>query len=258
MHGQIEINANSLTFNMGKSIGVKRASLFVFLFITGTLLVHAQQKKVLNYQIVDEKRLHFGFTIGLNSMDFTFDRNQQYRDSLLMDIMMPGPGFNVNIVSELRFSEELALRLLPGLVFGQRSVQVGDARTKFDYGQLQIESNYIDIPVLLKYSGQRVNNFRPYLIGGSSVRFDMAAKKKNQLKLRNEGGVVIGDLNMNLKPFDYYAEIGVGFDFYLKFFKLSTELKLSYGLRQILDRNLASAGLNNISSNVVLLNFHFE
>jgi hypothetical protein len=63
---------------------------------------------------------------------------------------------------------------------------------------------------------------------------------------------------MNLKPFDYYAEIGVGFDFYLKFFKLSTELKLSYGLRQVLDTHLASAGLNNLSSNVVLLNFHFE
>ncbi|MFN8206201.1 MAG: porin family protein [Bacteroidales bacterium] len=237
---------------------MKRSSLLVLFVITGALLVHGQQKKVLNYQIVDEKRLHFGFTIGLNSMDFTFDRNQQYSDSLLLDVKMPGPGFNVNIVSELRFSDELALRLLPGLVFGQRAVQIGSARTSFDYGQLQIESNYIDIPVLLKYSGQRVNNFRPYLIGGSSVRFDMAAKKKNQLKMRDEDGIVIGDLNMNLKPFDYYAEIGVGFDFYLKFFKLSTELKLSYGLRQVLDTQLASAGLNNLSSNVVLLNFHFE
>jgi hypothetical protein len=229
-------------------------SLLIF-SLSGSVL--GQSKKVLNYQVVDEKRLHFGFTIGLNSMDFSFNRNGHIYDSLLADITTPSPGFNVNIVSELKLTDDLALRFLPGLVFGQRSVRFVSQSPAKDYDVLQIESNFIDIPLLIKYSADRINNFKPYLIGGGSVRFDMAAKKENILKTRNVNGTPF-EIEMNLKPFDYYTEVGFGFDSYLKYFKLSTEIKLSVGLRGVLNSKMKEAGLNNVSSNIILLNFHFE
>lgn len=229
---------------------------FFLVFIS----VSGQDKHVLNYQVVDQKRLHFGFTIGLNSMDFSFKRNSS--GTIGVDITQPSPGFNVNIVSELRFNNELALRLLPGLVFGQRPVRFYKLGSNIapgkDYGTIQLESNYIDVPLLFKYSADRINNFRPYLIAGGSFKYDMAAKKQNQLKLYDDNGIQTGTIDMNLKPLDYFAEIGVGFDFYLTFFKLSTEIKFAKGLRNVLAAPMPDVALENISSNVLLLNFHFE
>lgn len=234
---------------------------FVALFcLTIGLVSFGQVKKVLNYQIVDNKKIHFGFCVGLNAMDFSFERNSRSirtgnGDSLYMDLYQLSPGFNVNIVSELRINDAFALRFLPGLVFGQRNVFVTGVASDIQYGQVQVESNYLDFPLLIKYRGERLNNVRPYLIAGTSIRYDMAAKKENKLKLGKEQGET---LRINLKPLDFYGEIGVGMDFYLVYFKLSTELKLSVGMRDILDRDLAATGLNQLTSHIVLLNFHFE
>lgn len=239
---------------------LKRIFLFALLCLAFGMISFGQAKKVLNYQIVDDKKIHFGFCVGLNAMDFSFERNSRSihtgsGDSLYMDLYQLSPGFNVNIVSELRFNDAFALRFLPGLVFGQRNVFVTGVSSDVQYGQIQVESNYLDFPLLIKYRGERLNNVRPYLIAGTSVRYDMAAKKENKLKLGNEQGET---LRINLKPLDFYGEIGVGMDFYLVYFKLSTELKLSVGMRDILDRDLSATGLNQLSSHIILLNFHFE
>jgi len=219
-----------------------------------------QVQKVLNYQVVDDKRLHFGFCIGVNAMDFSFKRNSRSLpftkgDSLYIDLYKISPGFDVNIVSEWRFNDAFAIRFLPGLVFGQRNVDITGASSGKHYGNISVESNYLDFPLLIKYRGKRVNNVRPYLITGTSFRYDMASKKENKLKLGSTQGE---DLKINLKPFDYYGEVGAGLDFYLVYFKLSAELKLSVGMREILKRDLSSTGLDQLSSNIVQLNFHFE
>lgn len=243
-----------------KPTELRKIFLFVLFCLTPGIVAIGQVKKVLNYQTVDGRILHFGFCVGLNAMDFSFDRNSRSihtgsGDSLYMDIYQLSPGFNVNIVSELRFNDAFALRFLPGLVFGQRNVFVTGVLSNNQYGKLQVESNFLDFPILIKYRGERLNNVRPYLIAGTSIRYDMASKKENKLKLGVEEGEI---LRINLKPLDFYGEIGVGIDFYLVYFKLSTELKLSVGMRDILDRDLTATGLNQLSSHIILLNFHFE
>lgn len=241
----------------------KRYTLLLLVFMS--LAAAAQQPKVMNYQVVDTRKLHFGFTIGLNSFDFNFKRRLP-GDSLFADEQKVEPGFNVNIVSEFRFNEAFSIRFLPGLVFGQRRIAfiiVKGGPKNPDYGKLYqpnpnnpinnpltIESNYLDFPVLIKYRGRRVNNIRPYLIAGTSVRYDMAAKKNPKL----DGT----DIGISLVPLDIYGEIGFGMDFYLEYFKLSTEIKLSLGARDVLETNLQMAGVNGFSSKIVEINFHFE
>lgn len=70
---------------------------------------------------------------------------------------------------------------------------------------------------------------------------------------------------VRLKPFDTYIETGIGWDSYLQFFRLSTELKFSFGLKNILDSGpkstvpqVYSNAFTRVASNVFTLSFHFE
>ena len=91
--------------------------------------------------------------------------------------------------------------------------------------QQKLESSFLEFPLLLKYKGDRLNNVRPYLIGGLNFRYDLAAKKEYDADK---------PVYMRLKRPDLYYEAGGGLDFYLKFFKFSVELKMSNGIRDIL------------------------
>ena len=64
-----------------------------------------------------------------------------------------------------------------------------------------------------------------------------------------------------MRPLDFYFEIGAGLDFYLTYFKLSTELKMSYGLKDVLihepDVEYNSV-IEELKSKMFLLSLHFE
>ena len=167
---------------------------------------------------------------------------------LIPDVTKLQPGFQVQIVSNLRLSENFDLRFLPGITFGAREISFYDLNGKTLNGLVQIESNYLDFPLDLKYRARRLNNYRPYILSGINYRYDMAAKKENELRL---------------KPGDFYYEVGVGIDWYLPYFKLSTEIKAGIGLTDILIRDSYStqnylASIDRINAYVVGLSFHFE
>ena len=65
---------------------------------------------------------------------------------------------------------------------------------------------------------------------------------------------------IKLKKNDVYWEIGVGIDFYLQYFKLSVELKKSYGLRNVLvqDNTLYSTPIERLNSQMTIISFHFQ
>ena len=166
------------------------------------------------------------------------------------------PGFNLNIVSNLRLTDNLDLRFLPGLVFGQRNLiyTIDTSGMSSAYDKLiPIESIFVEAPLLLKYKSNRLNNHRPYVIGGFTYRFDMDAKE------------IITDEKRKNRPrrlnrSDLYYEIGVGIDYYLPYFKLSSELKFSVGLIDILkpDESKLTSSIDRMTSKLVILTFHFE
>ena len=74
---------------------------------------------------------------------------------------------------------------------------------------------------------------------------------------------------IRLKRFNTMAEVGVGCDFYLPFFKLIPQLKFCFGLGDVLDKNhvneLRDANLRTYASSVsgaqskmIVLTFYFE
>ena len=238
----------------------REKSISFFILIVIAFSVAAQKPRVKNLPNHDDKLLHFGFTVGLNTMDFkieqaTFKATDSIR--LYADLYRLQPGFHVSMVSNLRLHEYLDLRFLPGIAFGQREIYyIDESLEQVEYSRQRINSSYVEFPLLLKYKAKRVNNFRPYLISGGNIRLDLAAKKDyNEEK----------NIYVRLKPIDYYYEIGVGFDSYLMYFKLSTELKYSIGMRDVLlkDDKIArfpeyENALDQLFSRLIMLSFHFE
>ncbi|MCK5168814.1 MAG: hypothetical protein KAQ75_02955, partial [Bacteroidales bacterium] len=106
--------------------------LSISLILIVCLKVSAQKDIMLNYQNVDQKKIHFGFTIGFNTMDFKLTPSMYSEIGDNSDILIPEinnlcSGFHVGIVSNLRLTDNLDLRFLPGIALGQRIILFYDS-----------------------------------------------------------------------------------------------------------------------------------
>jgi len=234
---------------------------FAGLLILFHINASAQKQKPKNDSWYDDKPLHFGFSLGMNMMDFNITPSQEDLeiDGYYPEVSTLYPGINIQVVTNLRPGKYFDLRFLPGISFGQRTVRYYD----FDTGApieevkngVRVESAFLEFPLLLKYKGDRLNNVRPYVIGGLNYRYDLAGQKVYDEDKREY---------LRLKKSDLYYEAGAGLDFYLPYFKFSVELKMSNGLRDIIDhvadpRNPAYANsIEKMKSQIWILSFHFE
>ena len=220
------------------------------------LALYGQKQKPKNESWYDEKPIHFGFSLGFNTMDFAITPSQEYlmQDSLYPEVSILNPGINIQIVTNLRPARNFDIRFLPGVSFGQRVVRYYKNTELYNDDQ-KLESSFLEFPLLLKYKGSRLNNVRPYVIAGLNYRYDLAAKKE----FDDEKPIYI-----RLKRPDLYYEIGTGLDFYLTYFKLSIELKMSNGFRDIMVDEPAPGhpqyynAIERMKSQIWVLAFHFE
>ncbi len=229
---------------------------FALLFLLLQVAAFGQRQKPKNDSWYDDKPVHFGFSLGGNLMDFNITPSQAYleSDSLYPDVSKLNPGINIQIVSNFKLGRYMDLRFLPGVSFGQRNIRYFRDRVLYNEQQ-RLESSFLEFPLLLKYKGDRLNNVRPYIIGGLNFRYDLAGKKE----FDDEKPVYL-----RLKRPDLYYEFGPGLDFYLPYFKLSVELKMSNGLFDVLVRQPAPGhpefynAIEKIRSQIWILAFHFE
>ncbi len=232
------------------SILNKRIAILLLLLLPAMLA--AQKAKPKNDSNYDERLLHFGFSMGSNTMDFKV--KMQSESGLTAEVVSLNPGLNIQIVTDYRPAAYLDIRFLPGVSFGQRNINFYEDGVL--WGETQVlESSFLEFPLLLKYKGMRLNNSRPYIIGGVNFRYDLAGKKEYD-ESRN--------VYMRLKRADYYYEVGAGIDFYLPYFKLTIEAKMSNGLRDLLvhvpdDRHPEYVNsIKSLRSQIWVLSFHFE
>jgi hypothetical protein len=246
---------------------MKKSFIFILVLLFSMGLM-AQEEHPRNLPAFDYKLLHFGFTVGVNTMDVSFTRNYDAEYFVYADVSGVLPGFQVSIVSDLRLNKNWNLRFLPGISFGSRDISFYqyDKENK-EVGELidfpnvanpvNLGPSFLDFPLLFKYRSDRVNNIRPYLVGGLTFRYDMAAKSSG--KYDSESNAYV-----KLKRGDLYLEFGFGLDNYLRYFKFAPELKVAVGLFNIIDPHGRTGHLefaNSVTSAhsyVVMLNFHFE
>ncbi len=214
------------------------------------LPVHAPEKFEWDSNIphYDERLLHYGFTLGLNSTRFrTVHSDAFFSDSLTSIRSKPQGGFNLGFVMNMRINRFLDFRLLPGVAFYTRAVQYN-----FDQGyksNQSAESVFIETPMLLKYKSQRRRNHRLYMVGGLKPCIEAGAKKNEKKKSE-----------LRTTNFDLNIEYGFGIDLYFQFFKFAPELRFSHGLSSLLinDPNIYSQSLSKLTTHTVSLYFFFE
>ena len=156
-------------------------SIILFSF-TQTQAQLFSKEKVQQSVDIDNKRWSWGYFLGLNSYDFHFKYNE-YGGSLydgLEDVSVQrNIGFNVGLLGNLKLHKNLDLRLQPGVNFASRGFYFplkssGLPSVKEENRYREINSTYIHVPLLLKINTNRLNNFRPFLIGGFSYSANLS------------------------------------------------------------------------------------
>jgi len=229
--------------------------ILILLILLIPVAATAQKARPKNDSNYDERLLHFGFSMGLNTMDFNVKMDPDDPNNYTAEVVSLKPGINIQIVMDYRPATYFDVRFLPGVSFGQRNLNFYDEDGVL-VNEQQIESSFLEFPLLVKAKGMRLNNSRPYLIGGINFRYDLAAKKEYDDD---------SEVYMRLRKADLYYEVGAGIDFYLPYFKLTIEAKMSNGLRDVLVHDDPHPynpqyvnSIESLKSQMWVLSFHFE
>ena len=206
----------------------------------------------LNLPNYDRKPVHFGFLLGINSMDFKITPRAIQADTLFILKSQEQKGFNLGIVSNFRLGRNSDLRFLPTLSFAERDINYTiEVDGELEEIKKDIESTFIEFPVNFKFKSNRYNNGRAYILTGLKYNIDLASQKD----IDDEGQELI-----KLKKSDLMYEVGLGVDFYLEYFKFSPELKATFGLLDMLvhDESIYSSSIQKMLTRGFTITLTFE
>ena len=227
-------------------------ALFTFLAFPG----YGQRDGVVkNLPKYDQQKIHFGFLLGMNSSTFRTELVPEYHisDSIYTITPSASAGLNLGIISNLRIGKHFDLRFIPSLSFSQRNLEYfflyapGNGATTLK----KVESTYLEFPIDLKFKSARINNYRIYVLAGAKYAIDMVSQAK----------VVAVDKELiKLQRNDYGYEIGIGFDFYMPYFKFSPEIKMYHGIPNLLvkDGTKYANPLEGLYAKSFILSLTFE
>lgn len=204
------------------------------------------KERIKNREDWDQKTLTYGYYLGFNSLDFKF----KYKTNDHKDIAVKSAaGFNVGLIGNLRLSNHFDLRFEPGLSFSTRILNYPESYTtsEVDFSSVsnnerEVKSTYVYLPLLLKISTKRLNNFKPFLLAGASTALNLSSNEKST----DDNSA--GKFRMTANP--TFLELGFGIDFYLPYFKFTPSIRgvFANGNELIEDKDPNSPWTNNISS----------
>ena len=247
---------------------MKRTLLMLILCLTA-LMAMAQERKVQNKPYTDLRPLHLGILVGMNLQDIELETvgpqtilqedGTTKTQTIVCDDDKWNAGFSVGVLADLRLSKHLNLRFTPTMHFGAKHLTFYNMTELNAEGRLlemtqDMKSTYISFPVDLKFSAERWNNYRPYVIAGVNQLVNLTSKNQDFLQLKRT---------------DTMIEVGLGCDLYLPFFKLIPELKFCYSLTNALDRGHANElqdtnkrmyanAVRSAQTKMIVLTFYFE
>ncbi len=237
--------------------------LFIIISISLITKVYGQyptiRERIINLPNFDEKVLHYGYYVGINSYDYKFEYiPDYYRLNNYPDVQVESTtGFNVGLIGDLRINKYFNLRIEPGLIYSQRNLLYPDLPIFKSENDLirEIKSTYIHIPLLIKLNAKRINNFKPYITFGISADYNLSSNSKNT---DDNSSNVFRTISNGLN-----YELGFGFDFYLYYFKFSPSIRGVFSIQNELipdfnENSPWTSNINNMFSRGILINFTFE
>jgi len=240
------------------NLNMKQIILVLSLFIIsqGALAQMFSKEKIKNNENFDKQLLSWGYFLGFNSYDFNFDYNKD-----LADIQVEkSVGFNVGLIGNLRINEYLDLRFEPGLSITKRNLIYHPSYFQgIDYNKSdllrEVQSTYIHLPLLLKISTKRVNNIKPFIVGGFSTALNLSSNEENPDdnsvgQFRSKRGV-------------YFYELGFGIDMYLFWFKFTPSIRGVFAFNDELIRDFDpnspwTSNVYSMKTRGMFINFTFQ
>ena len=193
-----------------------------FWFLASCLAAVSAWGQTPNLPRFDQKPLHFGFFLGISELDFAVQHAPTWPTGIYHVVPQSSPGYLVGIISDVRLSPFLNLRVNPTYVAGERTLLIDgvDRATGVrDWYTRRVESSLVRLPVELKWKSARIGNHRWFVLGALHTTYDLGSKAK-----------VVDDRLFKLQPVDYGFDLAPGTDPYFEFFKLSPQLRWSFGL----------------------------
>lgn len=224
---------------------------------------------------VDAEDIHFGFTFQYISSEYKIIKTPDWQEPYLDPErgFMPAtdelrsirsistPGFGIGFVSNLMLHKNVDLRFTPTLVFTDRVVdyEFKNGKNYEQQGTVSpdgftrrtVSAVMMEFPVGIKFKSERRNDFRAYVLGGMKYGINIASKKKEDDAINNAEFKFLKN-NKNILSY----EVGIGFDIYFEFFKLSPEIKISNSINSVLKRE--DTPYANPIDKLYLRNFQFS
>jgi hypothetical protein len=169
-----------------------------------------------------------------------------YYENGLRDIeVKSNTGFNVGLIGDMRINKFINLRLEPGLYYSKRDLMYPENSIfENESDRLrEVKSTYIHLPLIVKFSAGRINNFRPFVLAGISTDFNLSSNHKN---VDDNFSAVF-----RMEPQNINYEIGLGFDFYLYYFKFSPSIRGIFSMQnELIPDNPNTSGPSPWTGNI--------
>jgi hypothetical protein len=223
-----------------------REYLFIVFLLSPLLICWGQRKDTPEYHKKDDDLLlRFGYYLGINQMNF---KSEYTRYTSQLDIQ-PQLGFNVGLFADLRILNNINLRFEPGMFTTQRNItfpeiwpEVRDPNNRLR----EVKSTYVRLPLVLKFSVNRIHNGRPFVVAGVSSSFNLSSNEKSRED--NDSGRFRLRTNMNA------LELGLGVELYLPFFRFTPSIRGIFALED----ELVPVPIESLKTQGVFINFIFQ
>jgi hypothetical protein len=239
---------------------MKKIVVFLLVFIATKGVAQAPNNlfakdPIINLENFQKQRVHFGFFLGFNSYDFKIDYKTVSEDIQVKK----NTGFNVGLIANFRLQEYIDLRFEPGLHYTKRDLQYSTSYFPStplpSYLVREVNSAFLNFPLLLKFSSLRTGNVRPYLVGGVSATLNLSSNSKSPDDNYED--------RFRVKSWTNNYELGFGIDIFSEYFIFSPSIRGSFGINDeiIPDNNTDSPWTGNIESlksRAVFINFSFH
>lgn len=233
-------------------------ALITLLFVVSTSSAQLfTKKKVQNNPNMDKQILSWGYYFGVNNLDYKIDYKTNDEEIQTEKTF----GFNVGLVGDLRVNDYINLRLEPGLVIAGRNLMYPesyfdgiDDTNKSDFIR-EVKSTYVYFPLLLRFSTQRINNFKPFITFGVATSINLSSNEKNPED--NSGGEFRTTTNTQ------FFDIGFGIDFYLYWFKFTPSIRGVFAINDELVRDVDTnspwtGNIDSMKTRGVFINLTFR
>jgi len=166
-------------------------------------VVNAQKERIEHLPNFDKRKIHFGYYIGVNNNSYKIsyydqsgqDPNNPYVPPTFSGDMFvsvsSSPGFNLGFVIDYKLHKNINLRFEPGLMStGTKELTFINPNLDAAINGIpiytgttdkvrKVSGTYMHLPLLLKFSTNRLNNMRPYVIGGVSYDYNFSSNENN-------------------------------------------------------------------------------